>query len=164
MIKYSSLVGISYWDTEHWSSLAGSNVLLCWHRLRGLVSKGWAPRTKGSHLIYPWKQVIESKSKAQPTYGCIWLHWLFHSVSVMWPSLYFNSSSFIFLLCHPLPLLIIRTQPVCFSSGPPPCYIIPPPLTLRSTWGQRTSSWSRGLYYHSIITCAAIFLSTLASI
>jgi hypothetical protein len=39
-----------------------------------------------------------------------------------------------------------------------------PPLMLRSTWGQRASSWSRGLYFYSIITCAAVFLSIVASI
>jgi hypothetical protein len=47
----------------HWGCLAGSNILLCQHRLSKLVSKGWAPRTKGSHLIYPCKQVIEAKNK-----------------------------------------------------------------------------------------------------
>jgi hypothetical protein len=43
-------------------SLIG-NVLLCWHRLSGLLSKGWALRTKGPHLIYPCKQVTEARSK-----------------------------------------------------------------------------------------------------
>jgi hypothetical protein len=42
---------ISSWDTGHWGSLAGSNISLCWHRLSRLLSKGWAPRTKGSHLM-----------------------------------------------------------------------------------------------------------------
>jgi hypothetical protein len=53
----------------------------------------------------------------------LWLHvtfWIFHFPSAMWPSC-FNSLSFISLLCHPFPCLI-RTQPVCFFSGPPPCY------------------------------------------
>jgi hypothetical protein len=66
--------------------------------------KGWAQRTKRSHLIYPCKHVTEAKSKAQPTYGYMWLHWLFYSPSVMWPSSCFSSLSFISLLCHPFPL------------------------------------------------------------
>jgi hypothetical protein len=51
------------WDTELLRQLAGCNVLLCQHRLSRLMSKGWALRTKGSHLIYPCKQVTEAKSK-----------------------------------------------------------------------------------------------------
>jgi hypothetical protein len=77
--------------------------LLCQHRLSGLVSKSWAPRIKRSPLIYPHKLVTKAKSKAQSTYGCMWLHWLFHSPSAMWPSC-FNVLSFISLLCHPFPL------------------------------------------------------------
>jgi hypothetical protein len=50
-----SVAGISSWDMGHWGSLAGSNILLCWHRLSRLMSKGWALRTKGSPLIYPCK-------------------------------------------------------------------------------------------------------------
>jgi hypothetical protein len=42
-------------ETEHWGSSAGSNILLCWCRLSGLVSKGWALRTKGAYLIHPCK-------------------------------------------------------------------------------------------------------------
>jgi hypothetical protein len=87
----------------HWGRLAGSNISLCWHRLNRLVSKGWAPRTKRSPLICLCKQVTEAKSKAQFTYGCMWLYWLFYSRSVMWPSLCFSSLSFISLLCHPFP-------------------------------------------------------------
>jgi hypothetical protein len=88
----------------HWGRLAGGNILLCRYRLSRLVSKGWTLRPKRVHLIYPCKQDTEAKSKAQPTYGCMWLHWLFHSPSAMWPSLCFNSLHFIFLLCHPFPL------------------------------------------------------------
>jgi hypothetical protein len=87
-------VRISSWDTGHWGSLAGSNILLCQNRLSRLGFKGWAPRPKGSHLIYPCKQVTEAKSKAQHTYGCMWLHWLFHSPSAMWPSSCFNTFKF----------------------------------------------------------------------
>jgi hypothetical protein len=54
------------WDMGQWGNLAGSNVLLCQHRLSRLVSKGWAPRTKGSHLIHPCKQVTEVKNKSNP--------------------------------------------------------------------------------------------------
>jgi hypothetical protein len=51
------------WDTGLLRQLAGSNVLLCQHRLSRHMSKGWAPRTKESHLIYPCKQDTEVKSK-----------------------------------------------------------------------------------------------------
>jgi hypothetical protein len=98
-----NVAGISSWDTGHWGSLGGSNVLLCWHRPSRLVSKGRAPRTKRSTLIYPCKQVTEAKSKSQPTYGCMWLHWLFYFPSDIWPSSCFNFLSFVSLLCHPFP-------------------------------------------------------------
>jgi hypothetical protein len=94
--------------------------LLCQHRLSGLMSKGWAPRAKGSHLIDPCKQVTEAKSKAQHTYGCMWLHWLFHFPSVLWPS-WFNSLSFISLLCHPFPLSHQNTA-CLFLFWTSPCY------------------------------------------
>jgi hypothetical protein len=97
-----NVAGISNWDTEHWGSLEGSNVLSCHHRPSRLVSKGWAPRTK-AHLIYPCKQVTETKSKAQPAYCCMWLHWPFYSPSPRWAPSYFTSN-FISLLCHPFPL------------------------------------------------------------
>jgi hypothetical protein len=117
-----NVAGISSWDRVHWGSLEGSNILLCQHRLSGLVSKGWAPRTKRSHLMYPCMQVTEAKSKAQPTYGCMWLYWLFYSPSAMWPSSSFTPLSFTSLFCHLFSRLTIRTQLVCFFFGPPPCY------------------------------------------
>jgi hypothetical protein len=41
----------------------------------------------------------------------------------MWPSLCLDSSGFISLLCHPFsPATLSEHRPVCFSSGPPPCY------------------------------------------
>jgi hypothetical protein len=130
------VAGISSWDRGHWGSLAGSNVLLCQHRPSRLVSKGWAPRTKGSHLMYPCKQVTEAiklKNMVEPVYGYMQFYRLLHPSatwpsipSAMWPSSPLNSLGFISLLCHPFPpCYFIRTQPVCFSSGPPPCYIIP---------------------------------------
>jgi hypothetical protein len=57
--------------------------------------QGWDSRTKRSHLIYPFKQVTRAKSKTQPKYGCMWLYWLFHFPSAMWPASCFSSLSFI---------------------------------------------------------------------
>jgi hypothetical protein len=50
-----------------------SNALLLyyWHRLSGLVSKGSAPGTKGSHFMYPWKQVTEAIKKSFHSYMVI---------------------------------------------------------------------------------------------
>jgi hypothetical protein len=59
-----------------------SNALLLyyWHRLSGLVSKGSAPRTKGSHFMYPWKQVTEAiKKKLSLIYGYMQFYRLIHS-------------------------------------------------------------------------------------
>jgi hypothetical protein len=93
------------------------------------VSKGWAPRTKGSHLIYPCKQVTEAKSKVWSIYAYIKFYWLLYPSamwlsppSAKWPSSCSDFSSFISLLCHPyLPAFLgLMLRP--FSSDPPPCY------------------------------------------
>jgi hypothetical protein len=118
-------------DRGHWGSLAGSNVLLCRHRPSRLVSKVWAPRTTESHLIYPCMQVTEAKSKAQPTYGCLWLHWLFHFPSATWPSC-FSSLSFISLLCHPFPPSCYQNTVCLFLSCPPSPFL----LQTEKCWGE----------------------------
>jgi hypothetical protein len=51
-----------------------SSILLCHHRPSGLMSKGWAPRTKGSHLIHPCKQVTEAIKFKKQGLTHIWLH------------------------------------------------------------------------------------------
>jgi hypothetical protein len=47
-------------EERHGTLRQGSNALLCWHRLSKFVSKSWAPRTKGSQLMYTCKQVTEA--------------------------------------------------------------------------------------------------------
>jgi hypothetical protein len=51
--------------------------------------------------VSPYISLQASHRNKKATYGCMWLHWLFHFLSAMWPSSCFNSLSFIFLLCHP---------------------------------------------------------------
>jgi hypothetical protein len=95
------------------------------------MSKGWAPKTKGSYLIYPCKQVAEAKNKTKQNKNRkqglthIWLcaiPWLLHP-SAMWPSSRLDSLGFISLLCHPFfPASLSEHRPVCFFSGPPPFY------------------------------------------
>jgi hypothetical protein len=108
---------VASWDRSFWGRLAGSNVYCLSTDPADSCPKA-EPWEKESHLIYPYKQVTEAKSKTQPTHDCMWLYWLFHSPSAMWPSC-FNSLSFIFLLCHPLPISSSEHQPVCFFSGLP---------------------------------------------
>jgi hypothetical protein len=54
------------WDTELLRQIAGSNILLCQHRPSGLMSKGWALRTKESHLIYPCSRLQKQKARSNP--------------------------------------------------------------------------------------------------
>jgi hypothetical protein len=58
-----TVVGISSWDTEHWGSLAGSNVLLCRHRPRGLVFKGWAWEQRDLNLYTFASKLQKQKAK-----------------------------------------------------------------------------------------------------
>jgi hypothetical protein len=68
------------------------------------------------------------------------------------------------LLCHPyLPAALSKHRLSVSLLVLLPATLFPS-LMLRPTEGQRASSWSRGLYFHSIVTCAAIFLSIMASI
>jgi hypothetical protein len=100
------LILILLQEITSWDRLAGSNIYCAGTDPVDSCPKGlMSLRTKRSHLIYPCKQVTEANSKAQSTHGCMcmWLHWLFHFPSAMWPSC-FNSLSFISLLCHPLPV------------------------------------------------------------
>jgi hypothetical protein len=103
--------------------LVGSSILLCHHRLSGLMPKGWAPRTKGSYLIYPCKWVTEAKSKVS-------FYWLLYP-SAMWLSSCSDFSGFISLLCHPyLPATFSSLRSSLFSFDPPPCYTI----TIQKYW------------------------------
>jgi hypothetical protein len=119
------------WGTWLWVRLAGSNILLCQCRLSGLIFKGWAPRTKGCHLIYPCEQVTEAKAKCNP-YMVIF-NFIGYFILVlldfplpgeMWPSSCSDFSGLISLLCHPyLPATFSGLRSSLFSSDPPPCYV-----------------------------------------
>jgi hypothetical protein len=68
-----NVVGISSWDSRHWGSLGGSNVLLCQHRLNGLVSKGWAPRTKDAYFTYLQAGYRSKKQSSTHIWLCVTL-------------------------------------------------------------------------------------------
>jgi hypothetical protein len=82
------------WDTGHWGRLAGSS-LMC--------PKAEPQEQRGLTLYTLVSRLQKQKSKAQPTCGCMWLHWLSYFPSATWPSC-FNSLSVIRLLCYPFPL------------------------------------------------------------
>jgi hypothetical protein len=86
--------------------LAESNVILCQHRLSGLMSKGWAPRTKGSHLIYLCKQV---RSKKQ---GLIHI-WLYLILLATLPYCYVTFPSLV--LCDPLHVQISQVLSLWYA-------------------------------------------------
>jgi hypothetical protein len=98
------------WDTILLRQLAGSNILLCQHRLSGLMSKGCALRAKGFHLIYPCKQVTEAKTSSKP-YMVI-----------------FNFIGYFILVLHDFPLtfLMFRFLRFYLSAIPslPSCYFL----------------------------------------
>jgi hypothetical protein len=91
-------------------------LLACWQRFSRCTSKGWAQRTKGSHLIYPCKQVKEAKSKVSPIYGCMQLYWL------LYPQCYvtfFTFELFKFYLSampSPSPIILSEHRLACFFS------------------------------------------------
>jgi hypothetical protein len=104
------------WATGLLRQLAGSNVLLCQHGLSGLISKGWALRTKGgSHLIYPCKQVIEAKTRSNPYVVIFTFIGYFTLVlcdfplsGAVWPS---SCSDFqVLSLCYAIPSSLVLSQ------------------------------------------------------
>jgi hypothetical protein len=60
---------ISSWDIGHWGSLAGSNILLCQHKLSRLMFKGLSPENKEVSPYIPLQAGYRSK-KQSSTY--IW--------------------------------------------------------------------------------------------
>jgi hypothetical protein len=92
-LRYGTLRQIS--RKQHW---------LCPHRPSILMSKGWAPRTKGSHLLHPCKQLQKQKTKFNPHMAaCDFIGYFI--LLVLCDHLHVSVFvSFIFLLCHPFPL------------------------------------------------------------
>jgi hypothetical protein len=98
-------------DTGHW----GKEVTFyCTGTDSGwLVSKDWAPKTKKSHIIYPCKQVTQTKNPRFNPYMVIW-----NSIGYF-TSWHLDSLGFICLLCHPLlPATLSEHRPICFFFGP----------------------------------------------
>jgi hypothetical protein len=122
------------WGTGFLRQLAGSNILLCRHRLSGLVSKGWASRTKDLTLYTLASRLQKQKARSNPymvIFNFIGYFTLvlcdFPLLGTMWPSSCSDFSGFISLLCHSyFPATFSGLRPRLFSSDPPPCYIIPP--------------------------------------
>jgi hypothetical protein len=107
----------------HWGSLAVSNVLLCLHRLSGLVSKGWVREKRGLTLYTLPSRLQKRKARFNPyMVACNSIGYF--SPSATWPSSCFNSLSFISLLCCPFPLLHYQNTNLSISfffffSSPP---------------------------------------------
>jgi hypothetical protein len=94
-------------------------------RVNRLVSKGWAPRTEGSHLMYPCKQVTEAikiflKDKVWPIYCYMQFYRLLHpSASALFFTqnvnvTFFTFGFFRFYLFAMPPCYFIRTQACLF--------------------------------------------------
>jgi hypothetical protein len=122
-ITSHNVAGISRWDMGHWGSLAVSNVLLCLHRLSGLVSKGWVREKRGLTLYTLPSRLQKRKARFNPyMVACNSIGYF--SPSATWPSSCFNSLSFISLLCCPFPLLHYQNTNLSISfffffSSPP---------------------------------------------
>jgi hypothetical protein len=99
------------WDSSLWGRLAGSSIYCTSTDPEDLgpKTKPWEQR---GLTLYTLASRLEAKRKAQPTYGCMWLHWIFHFPRAMWP-LCFNSLSFISLVCHSF--LLSRCQNTSLS-------------------------------------------------
>jgi hypothetical protein len=105
--------GILNRDRGHWGNSVGSHILLCWHRLSKFKSKGWASRTKGAYLIYPWKKFTEVKSK----YGFMKFYWLLQ----LPPHCYLTFFIFIFFKFY---LHVMPTLPSCGINGTQTCLLL----------------------------------------
>jgi hypothetical protein len=85
-----NVVGISSWDAVHWGSLARSYILLCQHRLSGLVSKDWAWEQRSLTLYTFASRLQKLKARFNPyMIACNSIDYF--SPSATWPSSCFNS-------------------------------------------------------------------------
>jgi hypothetical protein len=97
--------------------------LLCRHRLSRLMSKGWAPRTKGSHLVHTLASRLQiQKAKLNPyMVACDFIGYFIPQCYVT----FFMFQFFKFYLSampSPPPATLSKHTLVCFFSGPSPCY------------------------------------------
>jgi hypothetical protein len=87
----------------------------------------------------------------------MWLYWLFSQCIVTFLFQFFKFYLSAMPYLPPATLSELRPSLILLHATLFPTFSGP-------TSGQRASSWSRGLYIHSIITYAAIFLSIMAYI
>jgi hypothetical protein len=96
---------------------AGSSALLCRHRLSGLESKGWTPRTKGAFLYTLASRLQKQKEKLNPyMLACIFLT---RSLSLPSPTSATRPSRFSswsFYLCYAIlsPPTLLEHRPLSF--------------------------------------------------
>jgi hypothetical protein len=122
-----NVTGILIWDMGPWDNSAGSNILLCWHRLSRLMSKGWEQR--GIALYTLASRLQKEKARSKPymvTCNSIGYFTLvlcdflpppsaLPTASAIWPFPHLDSLGFISLLCHPyLPATLSEHGP-CLS-------------------------------------------------
>jgi hypothetical protein len=105
---------IMSWNRIVWGRLAVSNVCVLAQTEQTRVQ--WLrPEKKEVSPYIPLQAGYRSKKQSSTH---MWLYWLFHFPSVMWPSCF---NLYVLSLCFAIssPCLIIRTQPFCFFSGLP---------------------------------------------
>jgi hypothetical protein len=68
----------SWTERGHWGSSTGNNILLCRHRLSGLLSKDWASRTKCFALYTLSSTVQKWETKLNPYMVVCYFYWLLY--------------------------------------------------------------------------------------
>jgi hypothetical protein len=118
-------------DTE--ASLAGSNVLLCQHRISTLVSKGWDSFVLGAHPldmsenkgVSPYIPLQAGYRSKKQNSTRTWLH--VTSLAISFPQCYMTFmfqffKFYLFAMPSFPPTTLSEHRLVCFFFGPPPCY------------------------------------------
>jgi hypothetical protein len=98
-----------------------------------------SPKNKGSHLTLCTlaRRLQKQKTKLNPHMAAC--DFIGYFITPVLCDLHVSILQVLSLcFAFPSPCLIIRTQPVCFSSGPPPCYSI--------------TMFDFKLYYRAIVT------------
>jgi hypothetical protein len=116
---------IASWDTELLRQIAGSNVLLCQHRLSGLMFKAEPWEQRGLTLHTLANRLQKQKARSNP-YMVIFTFIGYFTLVLrdFLPSSCSDFSGLISLLCHPyLPATFSGLRPRLFSFDPPLCYI-----------------------------------------
>ena len=156
-----NVVGLLHRETGHQGLYPGSSVYLCQHWLSRLISKCWAPKAVGCHLIYSFRFPTTSKFLC-PFYELLYKFWV-DSYRYACPHGYRLSYIVADLHMHAQILVLHAIFPV-FWEGPSPSPLYSSLWCSDPLTRVKEHHLDLGVYISIASSCVAMFFSlTMAS-